>query len=58
MYFNKSKNHINITNTSTSNYEVWHRRLGHPSHDALIKMKDKLLEGVKVDATSQNVFPV
>jgi len=52
---NKFKNHVNIVNTTTSNYEIWHRRLGHPNHDALIKMKNKLLEGIKVDATSQNV---
>jgi len=52
---NKSKNHVNIANTITSNYEIWHRRLGHPSHNALIKMKDELLEGIKVDAISQNV---
>jgi len=52
---NKSKNHVNIANTTASNYEIWHRRLGHPSHNALIKMKDELLEGIKVDAISQNV---
>ncbi|KAL4353865.1 hypothetical protein GQ457_06G022460 [Hibiscus cannabinus] len=32
-----TKREINVTNGATSNYELWHRRLGHVSHEMLQK---------------------